>query len=120
MKTHGIFTESGETLKKERTAHTNRMKCLLKLHGVSQQKIDRNFNEQLGKLRLRDGSPLPPQLRQRLEREYQLMVFVEDQIELLARQRNEALRHSKDERIDKVRKLTELKGAGEVVAGKSL
>jgi len=108
------FHRERGTLKKERTAHTNRMKCLLKLYGISQQKIDGNFVEQLGKHRLRDGSPLPPQIRQRLEREYQRLAFVESQIELLARQRSEALRHSKDERIAKVRKLTQLKGAGEV------
>ena len=108
------FHREREILKKERTAHTNRMKCLLKLHGINLRKIDEGLAEQLDKLRLRDGSPLPPQLRQRLDREYQRLVFVEDQIELLARQRREALRTSKDERIAKVRKLTQLKAAGEV------
>jgi len=110
------FHRERKTLKKERTAHINRMKGLLKLHGISQKKIEGDFVEQLGKLRLRDGSPLPPQLRQRLDREHQRLVFVESQIGLLARQRSEALRRSTDERIAKVRKLIQLRGAGEVGA----
>ena len=63
------------------------------------------FVEELGGHRLRDGSPLPPQLRMRLEREYERLAFIESQLELLAEQRREALRRSDDERIAKVRKL---------------
>ena len=110
------FHRERETLKKERTAHTNRMKCLLKLHGINLKRIEGDFVERLGEFRLSDGNPLPPQIRQRLEREYQRLVYVEEQIELLARQRNEALHRSTDKRIAKVRKLTQLRGTGEVGA----
>jgi transposase len=110
------FHRERETLKKERTAHTNRIKCLLKLHGISLKRIEGDFVERLREFRLSDGNPLPPQIRQRLEREYQRLVHVEEQIELLARQRSEALRRSTDKRIAKVRKLTQLRGTGEVGA----
>jgi len=110
------FHRERETLKKERTAHTNRIKCLLKLHGISLKRIESDFVERLREFRLSDGNPLPPQIRQRLEREYQRLVHVEEQIELLARQRSEALRRSTDKRIAKVRKLTQLRGTGEVGA----
>ncbi len=110
------FHRERNTLKKERTAHINRMKGLLKLHGISQERIGGGFVEELDSLRLRDGSPLPPQLRMRLEREYERFAFIESQLELLAEQRREALRRSEDERIAKVRKLIQLRGVGEVGA----
>lgn len=108
------FHRERNTLKKERTAHVNRMKGLLKLHGINQTSIGEDFVEQLRSYQLRDGRPIPPQLRQRLEREYQRLAFIESQICLLADQRREALRISTDERVAKVRKLTRLRGVGEV------
>ena len=110
------FHRERNTLKKERTAHINRMKGLLKLHGISLKKIGAGFVEELSDLRLRDGNPLPPQLRIRLEREYERLAFIESQLELLAEQRREALRRSDDERIAKVRKLIQLRGVGEIGA----
>jgi len=110
------FHRERQTLKKERTAHINRIKCLLKLHGIGLKRVDGDFVEQLGGIRLHDGSSLPAQIRQRLGREYQRLVFVEEQIEILARQRREALRQSTDGRIAKVRKLTQLRGVGDVGA----
>jgi len=108
------FHRERETLKKERTAHTNRVKGLLMLHGIRLKRIEEDFERRLGEFRLKDGRPLPPQLRRRLEREYQRLACVDDQLELLAVQRREALRHSTDERIAKVRKLLQLRGVGEV------
>jgi len=110
------FHRERQTLKKERTAHINRIKGLLKLHGIGLDRIEKDFESGLCELRCADGGLLPPQLQQRLAREYQRLVVIESQIELLARQRREALRGSSDGRIAKVRKLTELRGAGEVGA----
>lgn len=110
------FHRERETLKKERTTHINRIKCLLKLHGICLKRIEGDFAKQLGEMRFSDGNPLPPQIRQRLEREYQRLEYVEEQIRLLARQRGEALRRSTDGRIAKVRKLTQLRGTGEIGA----
>lgn len=110
------FHRERNTLKKERTAHINRMKGLLKLHGISQERIGAGFVQELAGLRSWDGRPLPRQLRMRLEREYERLAFIESQLELLAEQRREALRRSEDERIAKVRKLIQLRGVGEVGA----
>jgi len=110
------FHRERQTLKKERTAHINRIKGLLKLHGIGLDRIEKDFESGLCELRCADGGLLPPQLQQRLAREYQRLVVIESQIELLARQRREALRGSSDGRIAKVRKLTELRGTGEVGA----
>jgi len=108
------FHRERETLKKERVAHINRIKCLLKLHGICLKRIEEDFVKQLGELRMRDGSALPPQFRQRLEREHHRLAFVDKQIKILARQRSEALRRCTDERVAKVRKLIQLRGTGEI------
>ena len=110
------FHREHETLKKERTAHINRIKGLLKLHGLTLKRIGKKFVKELGELRLWDGSGLRPQLRQRLEREYQRLEMVNEQLRVLARQRQEALRRSEDARLEKIRKLIGLRGIGELSA----
>lgn len=102
-----------ETLKKERTAHINRIKGLLIALGIRVETITKRFSAQLGDLHLVDGSPLPPQLRQRLEREYERLELVDQQLATLAKQRREALQHSTSNTFQKVRKLNSLRGIGE-------
>jgi transposase len=107
------FHRELETLKRERTSHTNRIKSLLACQGVRLGKVGQGFVDWLDSVRLWDGSKLPGQLRARLEREYQRFEAVTEQILVLARQRREALRVSQDKRIKKVRKLKRMKGVGE-------
>ncbi len=58
------------TLKSDRTRITNRIKGLLAAQGLSVTSLTRGFLDQLDDLRLWDASPLYPQLRQRLDREW--------------------------------------------------
>ena len=98
-------------LKRERIRHTNRIKSFLILHGVRLLvKVD--FVERLAKVRLWDGSPLPPALRERLEREYERLVLVRRQIVTLERQRREALASSKAPAAEKARRLIRLRAIG--------
>lgn len=98
-------------LKRERIRHTNRIKSFLILHGVRLPvKVD--FVERLAKVRLWDGSPLPPALRGRLEREYERLVLVRQQIVTLERQRREALASSKAPAAEKARRLIRLRAIG--------
>ena len=96
-------------LKDERSRHTNRMKSLLIIHGVKIP-AKAGFIEQLQECRVWDGSPLPEHLICRLEREYRRLEVVREQILLLERQRRVALRESEDEKVEKVRQLTRLRG----------
>jgi transposase len=59
------------TLTKECTRSVNRIKGLLMTQGVRFESLRKDFVEWVGRVRLWDGSPLPPGLRQRLEREYE-------------------------------------------------
>jgi transposase len=96
-------------LKSEQTRHTNRIKSLLISQGV---KIPaRNgFVGLLRRCRVWDGSLLPKHMVSRIEREYQRLQIVREQIRHLEMQRREALRKSQDEKVEQVRQLMRLRG----------
>jgi transposase len=107
------FHRELEALKKERTRHAVRIKGLLNLHGIRVEKIGPGFKDFLDEVRLWNGSKLPPQLKDRLVREYERYVLVREQILTLERQRRAAIQELKDPRMDQVRHLVRLKGIGE-------
>ncbi len=107
------FHRERDALKRERTRHINRIKGLLMAQGVRVETISKSFGAQLEGFHLYDGSPLPPQLRQRLEREYERLELVDQQLAVLAKQRREALKHSTSDSVQKVRDLNSLRGIGE-------
>jgi transposase len=97
-----------ESLKRERTAHTNRIKSLLVSVG-SQAKVDKNLLQQLDQVKQWNGEPLLPGLRERLRRECERLALLESQIKEVARSRRQA----EVEATEKVLRLQELKGIGE-------
>ena len=100
-----------QSLKKEQTRHVNRIKSLLVSQGA-ELAIRKNFVEMLKRCRLWDGSPLPEHLVGRLEREYQRLEIVRQQILQLEAERREALKTSTDENVEKVREMKRLRGIG--------
>ncbi len=99
------------TLKRERTRHINRIKGLLASQGVVQE-IGTGFMEEIGAVRLWDGSRLPRRLRMRLEREYERIGLVAEHIRRLEQEREEVIRTSQQESVEQVRQLLRLKGIG--------
>lgn len=93
-----------QVLKSDQTRHTNRIKSLLISQGVKIP-IAAGFVERLRSCRVWDGSPLPKQLVCRVEREYQRLEVVQEQIAQLEKQRREMLRNLRDEKLAMVRKL---------------
>ena len=100
-----------ETLKAERTRHINRIKGFLVGQGICMSVRD-DFLNRLNTIRLWDGSPLPPGLRIRLDREYERMQLVQEQIKVLETERLDMIRHSPRADIQQVRHLLRLKGIG--------
>jgi transposase len=98
-----------QTLKCERTRHTNRIRSLLISQGVKIP-IKRGFVELLRSCQVWDGSLLPKHLVCRLEREYRRLEVVREQILVLEKERRKALREAKDEKVEKVRQLIRLRG----------
>jgi transposase len=99
-------------LKKERTSHTNRIKGLLACQGVTMV-VGTDFLERVKLVRMWNGAPLPTGLRNRLEREYERVQLINQQIEKLEAQRREMLRNSQDPDVQMVRSLMRLRGLGE-------
>jgi len=101
-----------ERLQKERGAHTTRIKSLLALHGIVLQ-IGQNFLEKLEKATQWDGNPLPPGIKNEIEREYQRYELIREQIKALELERKE-LRESAKTAGRKMSALEHLKGVGPV------
>jgi transposase len=99
------------TLKAERTKHINRIKGFLTGQGVSIS-IKSDFLACLDTIRLWDGTPLPPGLRSRLEREYERMLLVNKQIKILEAERRDLIRNSTRPDVELVRQLMGIKGIG--------
>src|SRR5499426_4226370 len=100
-----------ETLKQERGDTTRRIKGLLSSQGLRVKNLTR-LPEQLGALRLWDGSPLPPGVRQRVLRVYAHHQFLGEQIAAVEAERRAQLQTSTEASIEKVRQLMQLKGIG--------
>lgn len=101
-----------ESLKKERTEHSNRIRALLAAQGVDLGSGTSALRRSFDPLRLWDGSELPPVLRARLEREQQRLEFAEVQIQELEQQRKEQVKSPVCRAEEQVGKLLELRAIG--------
>lgn len=100
-------------LKKERTAHINRMKSLLVLHGVRPKNV---LGCDFSLLRDWEGKPLSPGLLQELEREQIRAVHIQKQIAEVEKERDKRLYEPQTESDRKAWLLYQLSGIGAVSA----
>lgn len=100
-----------ERLTKERTGHLSRIRALLALHGVRPGRGE--GVTRVATFTLRDGTPLPPQLRAELEREAQRRALVEAQIREIEAQRRQRLKEDTSVAARQVRQLLRLTAIGE-------
>jgi len=100
-----------ERLKKERTAHTNRIRSLLATEGL-RIKLDRHFLARLNASRRWNDSPLGSRLKAELVREYQRRTLVHDQIRQLEKQQLAELKDGSTPEARKVLRLMGLRGIG--------
>lgn len=99
-----------ETLKAERTARGNRIRSLLATQGLKLE-LRPGFPERLREARLWDGSPVPRDLRARLEREWTRRETVSEEIRALNKERRRRLREAKDDpALEQVRQMIKLRG----------
>ena len=97
--------------RRDRGRHTNRVKGLLAGQGVPLAKL-REFPTHLRTVRLWDGTPLPPLLCARLEREWDTVQAYTTRIRALKQERRALLRVTDDPAIAQVRQLNQLRGIG--------
>ena len=99
------------TTKRDRARVTNRIKGLLAAQGVRLATLAR-FGTELPAVRTWDGTPLPPALTTRLEREWQKVLQLTKQIRALEAERRERLHTSADPTVRQVRQLLALRAIG--------
>lgn len=110
-----------DRLTKERTAHVNRIRALLVLHGLGHGIGRRTVTARIVLARLatftqRDGTPLPPQLRAEILREGQRWELVDAQIRELETQRRRRTQTDDTVAARQVRQLTRLRAIGDTSA----
>jgi transposase len=101
-----------KTLTDERTAQINRIKGLLISQGVRVEEIKKTFLRDLEKTRLWNGSALPSNMKQRLQREFARLQLIDKQMRELEEARLRELRTSSSEAVKKARRLMDLTGIG--------
>lgn len=106
------LNRESERLKKERTAHINRIKSLLVLHGVV-LKIDGNFERTLDQAVQWNNKQLPFGLKREILREYHRYQLIQLQVKELAAEQMEILKGSSVQ-AKKAKALGQLKGMGPV------
>jgi len=102
-----------ETLRDERTMHRNRMRSLLKLHGIELGNPSRkDFASYIEAIGLWDGTMVPGELRARLIREHERLRHVEEQIRTLEKEQRERIRRADTDSDRRVAQLMSLCGIG--------
>jgi transposase len=102
-------------LKKEKTRVANRIRGLLANQGVRIKLAPKASLQWPEKIRLWDGSRLQKCLKARLQREWQYLQFVNEQILGIERERRRLLREAEDsgrEDFEKIKQLMGLRGIG--------
>jgi len=97
--------------RRDRGRHTNRIKGLLASHGVPLAQIQ-ELPTHLVTARLWNGTPLPPLLCARLDREWEAVLGYTTRIRALKKERRELLGTTDDPAIAQVRQLNQLRGIG--------
>jgi transposase len=102
-----------ERLRGERTAHANRIRGLLVLHGL-RVALRRNFVERLGEARVTGGGPVPPQLCAELVREFGRWQLVNEHVKQLEAALNAQLAADgeADPAVHTIQKLYRLRAIG--------
>ena len=100
------------TLKEEIGATTNRIKGLLATQGIRLKGGVDLSDKRLDAIRLWDGSPLLPGLKDRLKREWEHVLFLKRQIHAVEAERKRVLKEEDRPDLDMVRQLAGLYGIG--------
>lgn len=98
-------------MKGERTRLTNRIHGLLASQGISLA-LDAEFVARIEDLRIWDGSPLSPELQDRLRRTFEQVNTLGARINALHTSQRQQIATGTDPVLDKIRQLTALRGIG--------
>ena len=104
-----------EALNKERTMHRSRIRGLLIQQGLEvNNPSGKHFLEELESLRIWDGNEIPVDLKERVVREYERLMMVEDQMKHLRKERERRVQSASTVSLQKVAQLRTLYGIGKM------
>jgi transposase len=106
------LNREADRLKKERTAHTNRIKSLLVLHGI-RLRIGKGFEQALDRVVMYNGDKLAQRLKQEILREYQRYQLAQAQLKEITVEKAEVLEQDSPFAV-KARALINLRSIGQV------
>ena len=101
-----------QTLKRDRTRVTNRIRAHLATQGVLEVEFKAGFEAFLEELVLWNGSPLGIQMKARLKREWAKVQWLTEHIHEVEAERRALMRTSEDPSVEMVRQLCALRGIG--------
>lgn len=101
-----------ESLKKEIQRTKNRIRGLLATQGIRLSGSLNLSDDCMAGIRLFDKSPLPERLRLRLQRNWQQVLFLKNQMAELEQQRREEMRRGEVTDLEKIKRLERLKSIG--------
>ncbi len=102
-----------ERLQKEQTAHTNRIRSLLCIHGIVLDRIETS-PQWLSNCKTKDDQPLGEGLRGELARELKRLQIVREQLKEVQLEKSKILKEGQSESVEKSRKLLKIRGIGPV------
>jgi transposase len=102
-----------QVLKREKTMHCSRISGLLVQQGINiKNPCRRNLSKILSSVCCWNGQPVPAELRVRIDREFERLQMVIEQIKLLEKEREMRLKDPKTISLQQIVKLQRLRGIG--------
>jgi transposase len=103
-------SRGASTLTEERTRYRNRIRSLLRLHGIRQVRLDHRLPERLPALRDWAGALLPPGIQRRVLESWRLVQAVEEALAAQRRAARARVRQGETVAAQSARKLVHLRG----------
>jgi transposase len=103
-----------QALKKEKDRTMNRIRGLLATHGIKIKPRTELTPDRLAQIRTYNGSGLPERIRNRIQREWEHVVFLKNQLAAVEKERRTELRQGAEPDVEKIKALRKFKGIGDV------
>ncbi len=103
-----------QAIKKEKDRTMNRIRGLLATQGIKIKPRQELTADRLAQIRTYSGSGLPERIRNRIQREWEHVAFLKNQLAAVEKERRMELRQGAEPDVEKIKALRKLKGIGDV------
>jgi transposase len=103
-----------QALKKEKDRTMNRIRGLLATQGIKIKPRTELTPDRLAQIRTHSGFGLPKRIRNRIQREWEHVAFLKNQLAVVEKERRMELRQGAEPDVEKIKALRKFKGIGDV------